>query len=133
MYAKTTHVSADRSRSEIEKVLQHYGADQFAYGWEDRSALIAFRANGRSVRFTLPMPSPQDDIFVFTETGRERKPTATTKVWEQATRTLLPGAAKWMLTGWVRGVVSGLGALDLVIALQVGVDLWKSMRVDRND
>ena len=72
-------------------------------------------------------------LYAFTVLGIFLIVAPWTPVWEQATLVLLPAAAKWMLTGWVRGVVSGLGALDLVIALQVGVDLWKSMRVERND
>ena len=53
-----------------------------------------------------------------------------TPVWTQATYALLPErVGRWVLTGWVRGVVSGLGALDLVIALQVGGEIWRSFRV----
>jgi len=55
-----------------------------------------------------------------------------TPVWTQATYTLLPERlGRWVLTGWVRGIVSGLGALDLVIALQVGAEMWRRMRRDQ--
>lgn len=55
-----------------------------------------------------------------------------TVVWTQATYTLLPERfGRWVLTGWVRGIVSGLGALDLVIALQVGAEMWRRMRLDQ--
>jgi len=55
-----------------------------------------------------------------------------TLVWTQATYTLLPERlGRWVLTGWVRGIVSGLGALDLVIALQVGAEMWRRMRRDQ--
>ena len=48
-----------------------------------------------------------------------------TPVWEQAAGTLVPDAVKpWVLSGWVRGIVSGLGLLDLAVALQFGAELW---------
>ena len=54
-----------------------------------------------------------------------------TPVWTQATYTLLPERiGRWVLTGWVRGIVSGLGALDLLIAVQVGGEIWRRFRFD---
>lgn len=50
-------------------------------------------------------------------------------VWDQASVALLPAAAGLVVrSGWVRGLVSALGALDLFVALQVGRELWDSMR-----
>lgn len=55
-----------------------------------------------------------------------------TPVWTQATYAVLPrSVGKWVLSGWARGIVSGLGALDLVIAAQVGSDLWRAYRRER--
>jgi len=34
----------------------------------------------------------------------------------------------WLVSGWIRGIVSGLGALDLLIAAQLAIELWRSMR-----
>jgi hypothetical protein len=48
-----------------------------------------------------------------------------TAMWERAMRGLVPAPlAGWALSGWARGIVSGLGALDLVIALQYVAELW---------
>jgi hypothetical protein len=55
-YAEKTTVSSEKSRGEIEQTLTRYGADQFMYGWKDGAALVAFRAQGRHIRFMLPMP-----------------------------------------------------------------------------
>ncbi|MCP3978568.1 MAG: RNA methyltransferase [bacterium] len=54
-----------------------------------------------------------------------------TPVWRQATMGLLPAQlAQLSQTGWVRGMVSGIGGLDLFVALQVAGELWNQTRVD---
>lgn len=58
-YAEDTKVDAQKSRMEIERTLVRFGADQFMYGSKAESAVIAFRAQGRHVRFLLPLPSPE--------------------------------------------------------------------------
>lgn len=57
LYAAGTEVPVDRSRSEIERILSRYGADSFAYGWQKDSAVVMFSANGRRIRFVLPLPN----------------------------------------------------------------------------
>ena len=48
-----------------------------------------------------------------------------TPVWVQAVHAMVPTSLeRWMLGGWLRGVISGLGAIDLIVALQVGSELW---------
>jgi hypothetical protein len=59
-YAENTAVPVERSKTEIERILARYGADQFIYGTEPGRALIAFRAEGRQVRFVLPLPQLDD-------------------------------------------------------------------------
>lgn len=60
-FAEGTVVPADKSRTEIERALQKFGADQFGYGWRGEDAVVFFRARGRHVRFVLPMPSGMKD------------------------------------------------------------------------
>lgn len=85
-YAENTSVPSDRSRSEIERTLARYGADQFMYGWSGDEAVIAFRANDRHVQFRLPMPPRQDHSFTRTPTGRQRSATQAAEAYEQAVR-----------------------------------------------
>lgn len=85
-YAAGTEVSSDRSRSEIERTLRRYGATAFAYGWQGERAVIQFEANGRRIRFELPMPDRDDPEFTMTPTGRERSESAAEQAWEQAGR-----------------------------------------------
>jgi hypothetical protein len=85
-YAENTSVSADKSRAEIEKTLQRYGATGFMYGWQDNRAVIGFVMNNKQIKFLLEMPSRDDPQFLQTPSGRERKPPQVLAEWEQATR-----------------------------------------------
>lgn len=74
-YAQNTSVSSERSRTEIERILRRFAADQFAYGWAGGREVIGFRLSGRSVRITLPMPDPGDPAILTTPSGRQRSQT----------------------------------------------------------
>jgi hypothetical protein len=58
-YAENTAVPVERSKAEIERMLSRYGADQFMSAWSSQQALIGFTAHKRMVRFTLPLPTPE--------------------------------------------------------------------------
>ena len=84
-YAAQTEVPADRSRSEIEKTLVRYGATKFAYGWEGDAAMIGFVANGRHIRFLLPLPDKTSTEFTRTPArGNLKTPEQAIASWEQA-------------------------------------------------
>lgn len=85
-YAENTSVSTDKSRAEIERTLQKYGADQFMYGWDQEKALVGFRMASRQIKFVLPMPEKTDRRFTKTPTGKARTQAAAFKEWEQACR-----------------------------------------------
>jgi len=56
-FASETQVSPEKSRAEIEKILQRYGADHYGHMLGPDKAVIAFEANGRRLRFVMPLPS----------------------------------------------------------------------------
>lgn len=85
-YAESTTVSTEKSRADIERTLQRYGADQFMYGWDQDKALVGFRMAGRQIKFLLPMPDKSERRFTHTQTGKTRKEAASFKEWEQACR-----------------------------------------------
>lgn len=86
-YADKTSVSVESSRAEIERTLQRYGADSFAYGWDQARALIEFGHDGRRIRFVLPLPDRGAPEFHRTPTGKPRSdPDAAYRAWEQACR-----------------------------------------------
>lgn len=84
-YASSTEVSASRSRDEIERTLERYGADQFLYGWQDDAAVVGFRMQGRHIKFVLPLPAKDERRFTHHSKG-PRTAEAALKEWEQATR-----------------------------------------------
>jgi hypothetical protein len=88
-YAANTEVSSSRSRDEIERTLERYGADQFLYGWRDTNAVVGFRMKDRHVRFVLPLPSKNDKAFTEYESRGKlwlRTEEAARKLYEQAVR-----------------------------------------------
>lgn len=86
-YAATTTVSSENSRNEIERTLRRYGADNFAYMSGRDKAMIGFEADGRQVRFILPMPDPASREFTHTEgRGQLRAPAAREAAYEQSIR-----------------------------------------------
>lgn len=86
-YAAETSVSTETSRAEIERTLRRYKADAFGYMSEANRAVIAFRLNGRHIKFVLPMPDPKAKEFTLTPTtGKLRSADAAERAWEQACR-----------------------------------------------
>lgn len=88
-YAENTTVPVERSRAELERILERYGADAFMYGWNEEGAAIQFRAHSRHVKFELPLPAKDSPRFTSYKRGSStysRTPEAAQKEWEQACR-----------------------------------------------
>lgn len=86
-YAQGTTVDSSASRAEIERTLTRYGATSFMYGWQGSKAALAFTANGRQIRFILPLPDRNDRRFTHTPAKNQRRtPEAGEKEYEAAVR-----------------------------------------------
>ncbi len=86
-YAENTSVSVEKSKAEIEKILQRYGAEQFISGWDSQHAYIGFLMCDRQVKFVLSLPEKSSDEFKYTPGKRLRR--SSEKIyaaWEQACR-----------------------------------------------
>lgn len=83
-YAVDTSVSVEKSRAEIESILDRYGASQFAYSKDLVGAIIMFRMDERVIKFELKLPLLAD--YEFTDTGRSRNENSQWVAWEQACR-----------------------------------------------
>lgn len=86
-FAKETTVSSEKSRAEIERTLNRYGASHFAYGSAPDRAMVGFQACNRRVKFELPMPNPFAREFTHTPSRDiERNDKERLNAWEQACR-----------------------------------------------
>jgi hypothetical protein len=57
-----------------------------------------------------------------------------TAVWTHVTLALVPTPfGPWVRSGWLRGAVSGLGLLDLLVAVECGLPLWRELRAGRGN
>lgn len=83
-YATDTKVSVEKSRAELERVLQRYGADAFSYGHDPQRAVVMFAAHDRHVRFVLPLPPLSE--YSFTPTGLRRSQASAQDAREKAMR-----------------------------------------------
>lgn len=84
-YAATTDVSVERSRAEIERNLEKYGARAFGYSTREGLAMVVFETHDRRVAFELPLPSPNEKRFTHHARGTRTLPAARA-AWEQACR-----------------------------------------------
>lgn len=73
-YAAETEVSVERTRAEIERMLERFGATAQAVMQEQARAVVVFEARDLRIRFNLPLPSTVD--AATTETGRVRSANA---------------------------------------------------------
>ena len=89
-FAENTRVPIERSKAEIESMLIRYGADQFVSGWGECEARIQFRAQGRFVRFVLPLPAKDEQRFTqhVRYKWKIRSADEARKAWDQELRRL---------------------------------------------
>ncbi len=86
-YARGTHVSQDRSRAEIERMLLRYGADEFGYVTRKGEAMVGFTYKQIRVQMTVPLPDRDSDEFQKTPgRGTQRSGQAATIAWETEAR-----------------------------------------------
>jgi hypothetical protein len=85
LYAQSTEVPADRTMQHIKQELARYGADSFMYAEEPGRAMIQFRYQGRSVRFTIEFSDVEE--FRQSPAGRrERTDDSAIRLWDQSCR-----------------------------------------------
>lgn len=69
-FAADTKVPVEQSRAEVERTLARYGATAFAYMTSSGKVIIAFEANGRHIKITVPMPT--DESETARKTARQK-------------------------------------------------------------
>jgi len=77
----------------------------------------------------LPRLQIAINLYTFSVLGIFLAAVPWTPMWEQATLAFGSDVlCAWVRSGWARGAVSGLGALDLLVAAQEACVLWRSFR-----
>lgn len=113
-YAANTDVPVDRSRAELERTLDRYGATEFLYGRDTSSVMIMFGMRGRRVRFIIPMPDPKAPEFTTYLRGStkyRRTDDAARKEWEQACRQRWR-ALNLVVKAKLEAVETGIGSFE---------------------
>lgn len=85
-YAKGTDVPVEKTRLELEAIVRRFGAEGMVSGYDGRTAFLAFKAHGRFVRLSLPLPDPSDVAFTHTDVGRRRTPESARSQYEAEAR-----------------------------------------------
>ena len=83
-YAADTEVPVERSKRQIELLLQQHGADAYHTGWDAARDIIEFGWKGKQIRFVLPRP--KRSAFEAGKGGRLRTASQITNAMEQADR-----------------------------------------------
>lgn len=118
-YAADTSVSVEKSRAEIERTVQRWGAEQFMYGWDATNAVVGFRMQNRQLRFILSMPDRQAKEFLFTPARKTRRTDAQAyEAWEQACRQRWR-ALNLVIKAKLEAVESGISTFDNEFLAQI--------------
>ncbi|MFZ2241438.1 MAG: hypothetical protein WAV90_18135 [Gordonia amarae] len=112
-YAADTSVSTEKSRAEIERTLQRWGAEQFMYGWTGQAAVVGFILANRKVKFVVPMPDRNAREFTHTPArGTLRSPAQHAEAYEQACRQRWR-ALSLVIKAKLEAVESGISTFDV--------------------
>jgi len=89
-YAESTTVPVEKSRAEIEKLLNKFDCTQFMVGsdTEQRQAMVQFKARNRIIRFVVKLPDPKDKKFTQDSryTWKARSASGQATAYQQAER-----------------------------------------------
>ena len=72
-FAEGTTVSVEKTRAELETLVTRHGATGFVYGWDDGVWTVAWRMQGRHIRYRVVTPSESDHDIQQTPGGRYRQ------------------------------------------------------------
>jgi len=102
-YASKTDVPVSRSRDEIERTLQRFGATAFAY-MSNAEGQVAISFEIRQLCVLMRMQLPRRDEFRLDSRGKVRSDSAIERDWEQACR------QRWR--SLVNGIKAKLALID---------------------
>lgn len=111
-FAEGTTVSSERSRAEIEALLNRHGATAFGYLTGEAKAAIQFQIGQRIVQITLTLPDRKDKRFWYTKEKRfQRTQEQAYASWEQECRRLWR-ALLLLVKAKLEAVASGISTIE---------------------
>lgn len=110
-YAKTSMVSVDKSKNELERIVKRFGAEGYVYGWKAGVVQIVFEVRNYVYNVKLPMVEPDDREFTHTPTGRQRTKKQATEYYEQEIRSRFRELVLLMKAKFV-GIERGITTFD---------------------
>jgi hypothetical protein len=118
-YAEGTKVTVSKSRDEIERTLQRFNASQLMWMRNDDTRVVtaAFKRQGRSYKFEVPLPWPQDFLMTTKDRyghSRRRTESQVKAALEQEERRLFRSLALFV-KAILEGVESGIVKFDEVM------------------
>lgn len=100
-YATRTDVSEGRSKEELERILERFGAEEFVYGKAAGRIMVGFEYARRYYRIQVAMPSLDD--CRTSPAGRVRTERSAEKSWYQERR------RRWrVLCAYIKALVVGV-------------------------
>lgn len=88
-YASKTDVSVERSRIQIERMINRVnGVDHFLYSTDQKNAVVMFRYRGRIIKWMVQLPDPKSDEIVYSDAGRKRSKESQERTLNQKSRSL---------------------------------------------
>ena len=86
-YARTTQVSVEKTRSELEHLLQRVGADNVGYMIRGSRFTWLFTLEDRNIMIEVPLPDRWDRVITHTpQTRVERSESSAQAAYEQAVK-----------------------------------------------
>lgn len=108
-YAKATTVPPQRSRAELETILQKYGCAAFGFATDGDLATVQFIARGRHVRYRVAVPPLEH--FLYDGGARRRTPVQVRNARDAEERRLWR-ALLLCIKGKLEAVESGIVAFE---------------------
>ncbi len=71
-FAEGTRVPIETTRMELERALRAYGADAVVIGWDGPTSTIAFRIQGRHVKYVIQRPDRSESVISSYPSGKPR-------------------------------------------------------------
>ncbi len=72
-FAEGTKVPVETTKSELERLLRAYGADAIVMGWDGDVSTVAFRLQGRHVRYAVERPTHSETVVTHYQSGKPRR------------------------------------------------------------